>query len=227
MDKIIDLLTRISTLYNLPQWVVNVGAITICIVLVAFPFVVRHLLQPKYYRFRELITFKVLWRWKYQKGEIIGLWCYCPKCESMLMCDDENCRSNATLQNKITYFICNECGGKECGRLVGGDRRYALSLVKRDIWRHINAGSFAEVSKATKEALALYQGLDEECGGIEQALQSVYESHENENSVKDGLSDEIVNKEDETLSKENEMNEPVVIEEEVTIPKEEPQKHGV
>ena len=156
----IDLLTRISELYNIPQWAVNVGAVTIFCILVAFPFLVRHLLQPKYYRFRELILFKVLWRWKYKKGDVVGLWCYCPKCQAMLMVDDENCRSNESLQNKITYFICNECGGNELGRVAGGDRRYALSLVKRDVWRHIKEGTYNEISSATKEAVKIYQGIE-------------------------------------------------------------------
>lgn len=160
MEKIIDLLTRISELYTIPQWAVNTGAIAIFCILVAFPFVVRHLMQPKYYRFRELILFKVLWRWKYKKGDVVGLWCYCPKCQAMLMVDDENCRSNESLQDKVTYFICNECGGHELGRVVGGDRRYALSLVKRDLWRHIKEGTFNEVSTATKEALAIYQEIE-------------------------------------------------------------------
>lgn len=160
MEKIIDLLTRISELYAIPQWAVNTGAIAIFCILVAFPFVVRHLMQPKYYRFRELILFKVLWRWKYKKGDVVGLWCYCPKCQAMLMVDDENCRSNESLQDKVTYFICNECGGNELGRVVGGDRRYALSLVKRDLWRHIKEGTFNEVSTATKEALAIYQEIE-------------------------------------------------------------------
>ena len=160
MEKIIDLLTRISELYAIPQWAVNTGAIAIFCILVAFPFVVRHLMQPKYYRFRELILFKVLWRWKYKKGDVVGLWCYCPKCQAMLMVDDENCRSNESLQDKVTYFICNECGGHELGRVVGGDRRYALSLVKRDLWRHIKEGTFNEVSTATKEALEIYQKIE-------------------------------------------------------------------
>ncbi len=160
MEKIIDLLTRISELYAIPQWAVNTGAIAIFCILVAFPFVVRHLMQPKYYRFRELILFKVLWRWKYKKGDVVGLWCYCPKCQAMLMVDDENCRSNESLQDKVTYFICNECGGHELGRVVGGDRRYALSLVKRDLWRHIKEGTFNEVSTATKEALTIYQEIE-------------------------------------------------------------------
>lgn len=156
----IDLLTRISELYTIPQWLVNTGAITIFCILVAFPFVVRHLMQPKYYRFRELLVFKVLWRWKYKRGDVVGLWCYCPKCQAMLMVDDENCRSNDSLQNKITYFICNECGGHELGRVVGGDRRYVLSLVKRDIWRHIKEGTYNEIASATKEALKIYQDIE-------------------------------------------------------------------
>lgn len=161
MEKILSLLTRISELYAIPQWIVNSGAIAICIILIAFPFVARFLMRPKYFKFRELILFKVLWRWKYKKGDVIGLWCYCPKCQSMLMVDDENCRSEETLQHKITYFVCPTCGGHELGRVVGGDRRYVLSLVRRDIWKHIREGSYTEVSSATKEALALYVELEE------------------------------------------------------------------
>jgi len=197
LEKMIDLLTRISELYAIPQWAVNAGAVTIFCILVAFPFLVRHLLQPKYYRFRELILFKVLWRWKYKKGDVVGLWCYCPKCHTMLMVDDENCRSNESLQNKITYFICNECGGNELGRVVGGDRRYALSLVKRDIWRHIKEGSYNEISTATKEALKIYQGIEasknEELKPITQEFPSLHvksddtKKAEEEEPKKDGI----------------------------------------
>lgn len=161
MEKIFSLLTRISELYAIPQWIVNSGAIAICVILISFPFIARLLMRPKYHNFRELILFKVLWRWKYKKGDIIGLWCYCPKCQNMLMVDDENCRSEETLQHKITYFVCPNCGGHELGRVIGGDRRYALSLVRRDIWRHIRDGSYNEVATATKEALAIYAELEE------------------------------------------------------------------
>ena len=77
------------------------------------------------------------------------------------MVDDENCRSEETLQHKITYFVCPNCGGHELGRVIGGDRRYALSLVRRDIWRHIRDGSYNEVATATKEALDIYAQLEE------------------------------------------------------------------
>ncbi len=162
LEKILDLLSRISTLYNIPQWIVDSCAIAICIILIASPFVARYLMRPKYYKYREMFLFKVLWRWKYKKGDVISLWCYCPNCQGMLICDDENCRSTTTLQDKITYFVCNECGGNELGRVVGGDRRYVLSLVKRDIWRHIKDGTYNEVSVATKDALELYQELKSE-----------------------------------------------------------------
>lgn len=206
MEKIISLLTRISELYAIPQWIVNSGAIAICIILISFPFIARFLMRPKYHKFRELILFKVLWRWKYKKGDIIGLWCYCPKCQNMLMVDDENCRSEETLQHKITYFVCPTCGGHELGRVVGGDRRYVLSLVRRDIWRHIREGSYNEVATATKEALDIYVKLEEaktEENGeikanleekIEQPEASIEENHEKspENLTDEAETEEVV-----------------------------------
>lgn len=157
----IDLLTRISTLYNIPQWAVNIGAITIFIILVAFPFVAKKLLEPKYRKFRQMSMYNVLWRWKYKKDEIVGLWCYCPKCLSMLSCDDENCRATEELQEKITFFVCHECGGHEQGRVVGGDRRYAISLVKREVLREIRTGEYIATMKAFKDA-ALVEEKQEE-----------------------------------------------------------------
>lgn len=157
----IDLLTRISTLYNIPQWAVNIGAITIFIILVAFPFVAKKLLEPKYRKFKQMSMYNVLWRWKYKKNEIVGLWCYCPKCLSMLSCDDENCRATEELQEKITFFVCHECGGHEQGRVVGGDRRYAISLVKREVLREIRTGEYIATMKAFKDA-ALVEEKQEE-----------------------------------------------------------------
>lgn len=157
----IDLLTRISTLYNIPQWAVNIGAITIFIILVAFPFVAKKLLEPKYRKFKQMSMYNVLWRWKYKKDEIVGLWCYCPKCLSMLSCDDENCRATEELQEKITFFVCHECGGHEQGRVVGGDRRYAVSLVKREVLREIRTGEYIATMRAFKDA-ALVEEKQEE-----------------------------------------------------------------
>lgn len=153
----IDLLIRISTLYNIPQWAVNMGALAIFIILVAFPFVLKKLLEPKYYKFKEMAIYNVLWRWKYKKDDVVGLWCYCPKCGDMLACDDENCKVTEDLQHKITFFVCNACGGHEQGRVVGGDRRYALSLVKREILRQIRIGEYVNTMKLHKEVIEAFR----------------------------------------------------------------------
>ena len=151
MEKIIDLLTRISVLYNIPQWAVDIGAFAIVVFLIAAPFIAKKLMEPKYFKFREMSMFNVLWKWKYRKGDVSLLWCYCPTCQAMLTCDDENCRSTEDLQNKNTFFVCNECGGNEQGRVVGGDRRYVQSLVKREIWRQIRSLDYIETLKKIKE----------------------------------------------------------------------------
>ena len=190
----IDLLTRISTLYNIPQWAVNIGAITIFIILVAFPFVAKKLLEPKYRKFKQMSMYNVLWRWKYKKDEIVGLWCYCPKCLSMLSCDDENCRATEELQEKITFFVCNECGGHEQGRVVGGDRRYAVSLVKREVLRQIRTTEYIATMKAFKD-------VQEEQKRQEMAFNAEEEKTE-------------VMPEEAVVAEEIVSNEPTIIEEE-------------
>jgi len=205
LEKIISLLTRISELYTIPQWIVNSGAIAICIILVSFPFIARYLMRPKYHKFRELILFKVLWRWKYKKGDVIGLWCYCPKCQNMLMVDDENCRSEETLQHKITYFVCPACGGHELGRVVGGDRRYVLSLVRRDIWRHIREGSYNEVAVATKEALDIYAELEE--AKAEENAQSTAALEEKIEKLESSLEENNETADENSIEKNDEDND--------------------
>ena len=183
MEKLLDLLNRFSVIYHIPKWAVDSAAIAIFCILILSPFVAYYLMRPKYHNYREMFLFKVLWRWKYKKGDVISLWCYCPKCGGMLICDDENCRTTTQLQEKITFFVCNECGGDELGRVVGGDRRYALSLVRRDIWRHIKEGSYNDVSTATKEAIELYQQLEEEKKQEQAALAAQLEAVAPEQSV--------------------------------------------
>ena len=80
----------------------------------------------------------------------------------MLSCDDENCRATEELQEKITFFVCHECGGHEQGRVVGGDRRYAISLVKREVLREIRTGEYIATMKAFKDAALVEKSEEEE-----------------------------------------------------------------
>ncbi|MBV5277794.1 MAG: hypothetical protein J0647_01920 [Campylobacteraceae bacterium] len=214
MEKMLDLLTRISTLYNIPQWAVNTGAITIFIILVAFPFVARKLMEPKHRKFKELPMYNVVWRWKYKKDEIVGLWCHCPQCHGMLMCDDENCRATEELQDKITFFVCHECGGHEQGRVVGGDRRYAISLVKREALRQIRTGDYVATMKLAKE-------LKDTLASFEAKLQDIEADSELAKSTPIEIVEEALESEIEVIVEDKEVAKIEVEKEKAEVP------HGV
>ncbi|MDD3324626.1 MAG: hypothetical protein PHN38_05860 [Sulfurospirillaceae bacterium] len=147
MDKIIDLLPRISALYDIPLWIVEVLVFSIVVIILGFPFVVYKLLEPKYKKYKQDEFHNVIWKWQYRGDNITLLWCYCPVCSSALMCDDENCKATSNLHEKTTFFVCNECGGCEKARVQGGDRRYVLSGVKREIMRKIRNSTFQIANK--------------------------------------------------------------------------------
>jgi hypothetical protein len=48
--------------------------------------------------------------------------------------------------NKVTYFICQNCGNIEKSRVVGGDRKHVLKIVKFEINKKINQNSYKEVA---------------------------------------------------------------------------------
>ncbi|MDR1554613.1 MAG: hypothetical protein LBS39_01130 [Campylobacteraceae bacterium] len=94
-------------------------------------------------KFKSLEFYDVVWKWNWtRKKKIISLWCYCPKCGSELVCDDESCRSSSTLANKTTYFICQNCGDVEKSRIIGGDRKYVLKIVRLEIIKRVNKNSY-------------------------------------------------------------------------------------
>ncbi|NLC27838.1 MAG: hypothetical protein GX780_03585 [Campylobacteraceae bacterium] len=91
--------------------------------------------RPKYLRYKEEIIHGALWRWKWSGRTIVGLWCYCPNCKGSLTFDDTLCKATQKLGDKSTFFICTHCEVGQVGSVKGGDRRYVLTLVKRDILR--------------------------------------------------------------------------------------------
>lgn len=133
---------KISQMYALPYWLVQIAPIFLLILALLTIFLVYKMFEPRYKYYTQDEFFSVLWQWKYKKNKIIDLWCYCPTCKSMLVVDDENCRTTQMLGQKITFFICNECGESEKGRIKGGDRRFALANVRREIERKIREKSF-------------------------------------------------------------------------------------
>ena len=116
--------------------------IVIGMVLFGTVFWLFYISRPAYKQFKEAILYDVLWKWQWKGQSIIGLWCYCPDCGGDLVCDDENCKTTSNLNEKTTFFICNGCGGHEKGRIKGGDRRYAITVVRRELRRRVSSGEF-------------------------------------------------------------------------------------
>lgn len=100
------------------------------------------LFRPKYKKFRQCKINGVLWRWKWGRGGINSLECVCETCDGLLVYDDEAAKSSPDLHGKITFFICPTCNNSEKGRIYGGDRAYAHTMIKREIQRMISTNEY-------------------------------------------------------------------------------------
>ncbi len=79
--------------------------------------------------------YDVNWRWKWRGNEIVNLWCYCPKCDGTLIYDDNNC--DHAFCDRQTKFICENCDRETISTIKGGNKRYTLNMIKREIRRKI------------------------------------------------------------------------------------------
>ncbi len=128
--------------YNIPEYLVVLIAITLFSMTAFLLVLIYKIFEPKYKLYKKDMFHDMIWKWKYKGDNIIDLWCYCPNCDSMLMVDDENCKATVNLGEKVTFFICHECGEHEVGRIKGGDRRYALKVVTREILAKIRLKTY-------------------------------------------------------------------------------------
>lgn len=142
MEQISFYIHELSQTYNVPVPLVLITPVFFLAIVVFLLFLLVKLLEPKYRLYKQDTFYNLIWKWKWKKNEVIDLWCYCPTCKSMLYVDDENCKTTSNLGEKITFFICQECGESEKGRIRGGDRRYALQVIKRAIMQKVRENSF-------------------------------------------------------------------------------------
>lgn len=98
--------------------------------------------RPEFKRYKSDNLYNVLWKWEWQGRSVAGLWCYCPTCKQMLSFDDTLCQSTSKLNEKVTYLICNHCDAGQVSQIRGGDRRYVLTLVQREILRRAHTKAF-------------------------------------------------------------------------------------
>jgi predicted RNA-binding Zn-ribbon protein involved in translation (DUF1610 family) len=132
----------IAVEYNVPEYLVVLIPIILFIMVIFLVVLAFKIFEPKFKLYKIDMFHGMLWKWKYKGERIIDLWCYCPKCKSMLLVDDENCKATSNLGDKTTFFICHECGDHEVGRIKGGDRHYALKVIIRAILAKIRLKTF-------------------------------------------------------------------------------------
>jgi hypothetical protein len=130
--------------YSLKGWILG------GLILLALPTAIRFLLglkpqdQPAFTRYVDDMLFKAKWRWTWLGSEISNLWCFCPQCDSELVYDDSSCRNIYSREPEKTLFICEHCGHLTIASIVGGDKDYAISAVKREIRRRIRTNEYQQ-----------------------------------------------------------------------------------
>lgn len=97
--------------------------------------------KEEYTKYVEDSIYNAKWRWKWTKDEIINIECYCPKCDSLLVYDDSSCHTKYTELVK-TDFICENCKSQIVTSIHGGNKKYAMNTIKREIQRRIRTEEY-------------------------------------------------------------------------------------
>lgn len=127
-------------LYNI--YFIYLGIFICC--LLVFIFVL--FLRPKYKKFNQHVLYGVLWKWKWYKKNVANLKAYCKECGCEIYYDDEIARiHNTNLNEKYTFFICNNCEDKQKGKILGGDKKYAHKIVRREILKLVKTNKYKEI----------------------------------------------------------------------------------
>ncbi len=97
--------------------------------------------EPEFKSYIEDSIHGAKWRWTWVGNQISNVWCYCPRCDATLVYDDSSCRSYYS-DTKKTDFICENCGHNVVASMVGGNKEYATSAIKREIDRRIRTSEY-------------------------------------------------------------------------------------
>ena len=149
---VLDLLTLLSaktiliynillSSYTLPLWMLLIISLFALISIIKFFFSFINNTKAEYASYIEDSIYDAKWRWKWAKDEIVNIECYCPKCDSLLVYDDSSCHTKYTEVVK-TDFICENCKSQIVTSIHGGNKKYAINAVKREIQRRIRTEEY-------------------------------------------------------------------------------------
>jgi hypothetical protein len=95
--------------------------------------------QPSHLNYQQDEFFDVTWRWAYYSDGTVNedaLWCFCPKCETMIVYEIDN-------YNGIIKLSCETCQ-QEVGT-YSGSRSHLRGRIARQIDRKIRTREWREV----------------------------------------------------------------------------------
>lgn len=132
--------TALMSSYFIPGWTLLILAlfaiigITIIGVAIVASIKKTSIYEHWYTSYVEDTLHGAKWRWRWEDNSIADLWCYCPRCDAVLVYDDHR-----PFYEK-TDFICENCNRSIIASIPGGNKAYAIEAVTREIGRRIRTG---------------------------------------------------------------------------------------
>lgn len=126
--------------YDVPVWLLLIISILALISIFKFFIYLQNRSKIEYLKYIEDIIYSAKWRWKWSKGKIVDLQCYCPTCDSILVYDDTTHMKPTELLK--TEFICENCNSQIVSTIHGGNKNYAINAVKREIERRVRTQEY-------------------------------------------------------------------------------------
>ena len=127
--------------YTLPLWLLLTISFLSLISIVKFFMNFEITSKPEHFSYTEDLVYGAKWKWKWTKDEVSDIQCYCPKCDAILIYDDRSSHTKYTDVSK-TDFICENCNSQIITSIHGGNKKYAINAVKREIERRIRTNEY-------------------------------------------------------------------------------------
>jgi len=126
--------------YTLPGWILLIILVLALFGLIIIFISIKSNNNPEYKSYVEDFIYGVKWRWEWSGNNIFNTWCYCPKCDATLVYDDSSCSRYSSVSK--TDFICENCNSQVVASISGGNKRYAIGAVEREIDRRIRTNEY-------------------------------------------------------------------------------------
>jgi hypothetical protein len=145
-DQVASFVGLFGAAYQVPGWLLAAISVLALVTVVRSLVGLRTVASPQHFQFVEDQLYGAKWRWSWSGGDVSNLWCFCSRCDSELVYDDSTARSIYSHEGARTHFICEHCSRETVASIPGGDKDYALGVVRREIRRKVRLGLYAKAA---------------------------------------------------------------------------------